>query len=262
MPYKDADKQAEARKRYEEKRKKQNGERHKVWTGIFYPDSAPPEDEWREAMSQMHVKIWVGPPHDKDAWTKADERKNPAHRAGTLKKKHLHYIAEYEVQVDLQTFLDDFAFLNGGHNVKYVRSLRSMVRYLCHLDDPDKAQYDRADVLTFGGADFDIVEQLGSHERHEALRAMRVFIRDNGIVNFCDFVDYCDECESAWSALLDDNSSYVIEKYIKSRRYKMQDAQRETERAAWLAGQARPVGPGVEISGGPGGAVGNTTPDA
>lgn len=137
-----------------------------------------------------------------------------------------------------------------------------MVRYLCHLDDPDKAQYDRADVITFGGADIDIVEQLGSHERHEALRAMRVFIRDNGIVDFCDFVDYCDECEAAWSALLDDNSSYVIEKYIKSRRYKMQDAQRETERAMWLAGQARPVGPGVEISRGPEGAGGNTTPNA
>ena len=236
MPYKDPEKKKEADKRADAKRKAKNGERHKVWTGIFYPDSAPPEDEWREAMSQMHTKIWVSPLHDKDVWTKADERKNPAHKAGTFKKAHYHYIDEYEVQVDLQTFLDDFAFLNGGHNVKYVRSLRSMVRYLCHLDDPDKAPYKREDVLTFGGADFDIVEQLGSHERHEALRAMRVFIRDNGIVDFCDFVDYCDECEQAWAALLDDNSSYVIEKYIKSRRYKMLDAQREAEREAYRRG--------------------------
>lgn len=227
MAYKDPEKQKEAQQRYEEKRKKQNGERHKVWTGIFYPESAPPENEWREEMSQQHVKIWVSPEHDADKWTESDEKKNPVHKAGMLKKSHRHYIVEYEVQVDLQTFLDDFTFLNGGHNVKYVRSLRSMVRYLCHLDDPDKAQYDKADVLTFGGADFDIVEQLGSHERHEVLKAMRVFIRDNGIVDYCDFVDYCDECESAWAALLDDNSSYTIEKYIKSRRYKLQEQQRE-----------------------------------
>ena len=161
MPYKDKDKQAEARKRYEEKRKKQNGERHKVWTGIFYPDSAPPEDEWREAMSQMHLKIWVSPPHDADEWTAADERKNPAHKAGTRKKNHRHYIAEYEVQVDLQTFLDDFAFLNGGHNVKYVRSLRSMVRYLCHLDDPDKAEYNYVkDVDYISGAAILLPRQL------------------------------------------------------------------------------------------------------
>lgn len=236
MPYKDPEKKKEADKRADAKRKAKNGERHKVWTGIFYPESAPPEDEWREEMSQKHVKIWVSPEHDADKWTVADAKKNAAHKAGTLKKNHRHYIAEYETQVDLQTFLDDFAFLNGGHNVKYVRSLRSMVRYLCHLDDPDKAQYDRDKVLTFGGADFDIVEQLGSHERHEALKAMRAFIRDNGIVDFCDFVDYCDEAEAAWSALLDDNSSYVIEKYIKSRRYKMQDAQRAAELEAYRKG--------------------------
>lgn len=229
MPYKDPEKKKAADKRADEKRKAKNGERHKVWTGIFYPDSAPPEAEWKETVSQMHVKAWVSPEHNADKWTPADERKNPAHKAGTLKKPHRHYVVEYETQVDLQTFLSDFAFLNGGHNVKYVRSLRSMVRYLCHLDDKDKAQYSRDDVLTFGGADFDIVEQLGSHERHETLKSMRAYIRDNHIDNFCDFVDYCDECESAWSSLLDDNSSYVIEKYIKSRRYKLQEERRELE---------------------------------
>ena len=239
MAYKDPEKQKEAQKKYEEKRKKQNGERRKVWTGIFYPDSAPPEAEWKEAMSQMHMKIWVSPPHDKDKWTESDEQKNPKHKAGSVKKNHRHFLAEYEVQVDRQQFLDDFAFLNGGENVKYVRSLRSMVRYLCHLDDPEKAQYDKADVLTFGGADLDLVEQLGTHERHEALKAMRVFIRDNNIVDFCDFVDYCDECESAWAYLLDDNSSYVIEKYIKSRRYKLRDAEQKAGFRDGVTGRKR-----------------------
>ena len=72
-------------------------------------------------------------------------------------------------------------------------------------------------------AELDLVEQLGTHERHEALKAMRRFIKAHNITNFCDFVDYCDDCESSWSQLLDDNSSYVIEKYIKSRRYKLMD---------------------------------------
>ena len=126
--------------------------------------------------------------------------------------------------------MQDFGFLNGPANVKAVKSLSSMVRYLVHADDPDKAQYKREDVKVFGGADPGIMDELGTHERHEALKAMRQFIRDNGIMDFCDFVDYCDECEITWAHLLDDNSSYVIEKYIKSRRYKLQEmARREPD---------------------------------
>lgn len=225
MPYKDKEKEKAAKQRYEEKRKQANGERRKVWTGLFYPDSAPPE--WRDMLSEEHQKVWVSPLHDNDVWTAADEKKDKAHKAGTAKKAHYHYIAEYEVQVDRDTFLKDFAFLNGPTNVKAVKSLRSMVRYLAHLDDPQKAQYDKADILTFGGAEVDLVEQLGSHERHEALRAMRKFIKENRITDYCDFVDYCDDCEATWAQLLDDNSSYTIEKYIKSRRYKLMEERQQ-----------------------------------
>lgn len=228
MPYKDKDKEREAKQRYEEKRRKQNGERHKVWMLVFYPDSVP--SEWRDLLAELHMKVWVSPLHDKDKWTAADEKKDPKHKAGTAKKDHWHLVAQYEVQVDRATFLADFGFLNGPQNVKVVKSLISMVRYLVHADDPDKAQYDKADVLTFGGAELDLVEQLGTHERHEALKAMRAFIREHNITDFCDFVDYCDECEITWAHLLDDNSSYVIEKYIKSRRYKLRDEMMELER--------------------------------
>lgn len=227
MPYADKKKEQEAKQRYEEKRKAENGTRHRVWTGLFYPDSAPPSDVWESEMSDKHLKIWVSPVHDSDKWTAADEQKDASHKAGTAKKNHHHYVVEYDSQVDKKTFLDDFAFLHGPANVKAVRSLRSMVRYLAHLDDPKKAPYRPEDILTFGGATLDVVNELGSEERHEALRAMRRYIRQNEIRNFCDFVDYCDDCEQSWARLLDDNSSYTIEKYIKSRRYKLLERMRD-----------------------------------
>ena len=62
--YKDPEKQKEAVKRAEEKRKQKNGERHKVWTLIFYPDSAP--SEWRDLLADKHLKVWVSPIHDRD----------------------------------------------------------------------------------------------------------------------------------------------------------------------------------------------------
>lgn len=228
MPYKDPEKQKEARKKYEEKRKAENGKRYKVWMLIFYPDSAP--KWWRDLLSDKHLPVWVSPLHDRDLWTDADEAEDQNHKAGTLKKPHYHLICMYEVQVDRQTFLDDFKDLNGPKNVKVCRNLISMVRYLVHADDPDKAQYSRDDVLTFGGADIDLVNQLGSHERREAIKDMIRYIKKHNIVDFCDFMDYCSDCEVTWWGLLVDNSSYVIEKYIKSRRYKLRDEMMEYER--------------------------------
>ena len=221
MPYKDPEKKKEADRRAEQKRKEREGSRHRAWLLIFYPDSAPAE--WRDMISDLQLPVWVSPLHNADTWTKADEKKDPKHKAETKKKDHWHLVAQYPDKVSREQFLADFGFLNGPANVKACKSLISSVRYLVHADDPDKAPYDKADVLTFGGAEIDLVEQLGTHERHEALKAMRAFIRKNNIVDFCDFMDYCDECESAWAYLLDDNSSYVIEKYIKSRRYKLRE---------------------------------------
>lgn len=218
MPYKDKEKAAEAQRRYEEKRK---GTRFSCWTLIFYEDSAPPT--WRDEVSDVHLPVWVSPLHDRDTWTAADEKKDARHVAGTPKKAHRHLICQYPQPVDRDTFLSDFAFLNGSTFVKNVRDLTAMVRYLIHKDDPQKAQYDRADVVVFGSAELDAIDAAGTGERHEMLRQMRRFIRANAIVDYCVFADYCDECEAAWARLLDDNSSYVIERYIASQRAMLRD---------------------------------------
>ena len=160
----------------------------------------------------------MSPVHDRDCWTAADERKNPEHSAGLLKKPHYHLVAEYPNPVSAEDFLKDFAFLQGSKYAERVRDKIPMVRYLIHKDDPNKAQYNEEDVSLFGGATLDIFEQLGTTERHIALREMRKFIVANNVVDFYQFVLYCDDCMESWSRLLDDNSCYVIERFIKSFR--------------------------------------------
>lgn len=229
--YKDPEKQKEAVKRAEEKRKQKNGERVRCWMLVFYPDSAPAD--WADQISGVHIPVWVSPLHDKDVWTAEDERKNQAHKAGQPKKPHYHLVAQYPEKVDRAEFLGDFGFLNGPENVKHVKSLISMVRYLAHRDDPDKAQYDRAAVRTFGGADAGLMDELGTHERHEILRSMRKYIREHNVLYFDEFVDYCDDCEVVWAHLLDDNSTYVIREYIKARAYRVEQ---ERKRAGYRDG--------------------------
>lgn len=207
---------SEAQKKAEEKYNKKRSPRHKAWTAIIYEDSLP--EGWKDELSNLHVQVWVSPVHDNDYWTAADERENKSHKAGTKKKSHRHLIIEYGTQVDRETFLNDIRVLNGSEFVKHVKRLNSLVRYLIHMDDPEKAPYKREEILTFGGANLDALEVSSLHDKHENLREMRRFIRANEITNFCDFYDYCDDCMQDWAYLLDDNSTYTIERYIHSLR--------------------------------------------
>lgn len=223
MPYKNPEKQKEAKRRYEEKRK---NTRFKVWTLIFYPDSAP--EYWPEMLSELHMPIWVSPLHDSDVWTQNDEKKNPEHKAGQKKKAHYHLVVEYENPIDLESVRSDFSCLNGASQIKNVRNKISMLRYLIHADDPKKAQYKIDDVQVFGNAAVDEITMLGSEQRHAELKKIRRYIVENGVVDFFEFCLYCDEYEDTWSRLLDDNSAYVVEKFIKSYRAHVMQQNRES----------------------------------
>lgn len=213
MPYKDPEKQKEAKRRYEQKRR---NARFKVWTLIFYPDSAP--KTWPDELSELHVPIWVSPLHDSDVWTENDENLNPAHKAGEKKKPHYHLVVEYPNSVSSEDVKQDFSILNGAGQIKRVRTKVAMLRYLVHLDDPEKAQYKISDIKTFCGADPDEINNLGTRQRHDELKKIRKYIYENGVVDFFEFCLYCDEYNDTWSRLIDDNSAYVVEKFIKSYR--------------------------------------------
>lgn len=217
MPYKDPEKQKEAQKRYEEQREK----RYTTWLFIFYEDSAP--SDWKSVLSELQVRFWVSPVHDRDVWTASDEKKNPEHKEGKLKKPHRHGIVQFEHSRTLAEVQDVIRVLNGPTNIKRCEDLSASVRYLIHKDDSAKAQYDRDDVLCFGGADPEALDSVGKAERYIELNRMRRFIREHDIVDLYRFVDYCDECESRWARLLDDSCIYPIERYIGSRRAAKKD---------------------------------------
>ena len=146
---------------------------------VFYEDQCP---EWREELDELGMPTLVSPSHDADEWTERDEKKNPKHKAGTLKEPHRHLLAMYDNPVSYDQVVKDFAFLKSK-NVKYVKSLPAMARYLTHMDSPDKAQYDPEGVCEFGGADWRDLCATTS-DKHLALREMRAFIRENNVVDF------------------------------------------------------------------------------
>ena len=213
MPYKDPEKAKEAKRKWEQENRGR-GTRHRVWMFVFYPDSA--DQDWREISDELGLPFCVSPLHDSDKWTARDERKNPQHKAGELKKPHYHGLVEYPQPVDYKQVKDDFSYLNTT-NIKYAKSKASMAAYLCHLKSMDKTRYAPEDVLEFGGANWhDWCSELD--DVHATMKEMRAFIRENAITDFCTFWDWCDDHNDEWSRALDLKCAYAIERYMKSYR--------------------------------------------
>ena len=229
MPYADKAKQREAQRKWE-KEHRGPGSKHRVWMGIFYPDTA--DQDWREMADELGLPFCVSPLHDKDAWTARDERKNPKHVAGQLKAAHYHFLVEYPHATTYEQVKEDFSFLKT-HSIKYAKSKASMALYLCHIGTKDKAQYDPAEVLEFGGANWhDWCGEL--EDVHALMCEMRAFIVENNVTEFDLFQDWCDANNDTWSRALDLKCAWAIGNYIERRRNRLKMEQvsewREMER--------------------------------
>lgn len=117
--------------------------------------------------------------------------------------------------------------LVGGVGLEVVQSLRGYARYLCHLDNPEKAQYDTAEVRCLCGADFATAINLVT-DKYKAVREMIEFCRDNNIVSFSDLLEYAMIDRYDWFRVLCDNGAVIMEKYLKSRSWTF-DRQKKDE---------------------------------
>lgn len=185
--------------------------RTRNWTIVLYPDSAPAD--WRSIIDNMHLEWIESPLHDRDI--NAD---------GSFKKPHWHIllmfggVKTYE-QVKELTDILNAPIPERCHNAK------AMVRYMIHMDNPDKAQYNQADIIPHGGVDIAELLRPSSSERYTIIGEMVNFIKDNDIIEFQDLVDYALRNEfDRWFPLLCDNSAYIVGQYIKSQRHRVQSA--------------------------------------
>lgn len=183
--------------------------RTRNWTCVVYPESAP--ERWREMLDDLHIEWVESPLHEFDA--NAD---------GEVKKPHWHVLLMFGGVKSYEQVLEVTDFLNCPapqrcHNAK------AMVRYMAHLDNPDKFQYKISDIVAHGGVDLAELLRPSSSERYSLIRDMCCYIRDNHITEFKDLMDYAMENHfDTWFPALCDNCSFVIQQYIKSERHGMQ----------------------------------------
>lgn len=173
---------------------------------VVYEDSAP--KIWRDIISNYHVPVYISPYHDRDI--------NPT---GEPKKPHWHVMFMFEGKKSLEQIREIFQSF-GGVGLEVVMSMRGYARYLCHLDNPEKAQYSVDDVVSYGGADYYSTIGLAL-DKYNAIAEMIDFVNEFNILYYSDLMTYARFNHFDWFRVLCDCGSYVVSSYIKENRKKI-----------------------------------------
>lgn len=184
-------------------------------TFLVYPDSAP--ENWIDILREQHVPFVVSPLHDKDE----DLSELDGDLCLVSKKAHWHVAVMCDGNKPLSYFVGLSKSVNGSASAWKIENLRSMLRYFCHMDNPEKYQYPVADLRSFCGASLDALYQLDGHELTEQIIRICKYISENRITSFkglCNslirhqefdwFHIVSRQCTLFFASLLRDNSSY------------------------------------------------------
>lgn len=162
--------------------------RSTCYTCLVYPDSAP--SNWLGALADLHVPAAVSPLHDRDVFQDG---------SGSLKKPHFHVVLKYaslkspsQAAYDFDRFGGVYPHLPNGTltdafiNECLVRVPSAMMRYLCHLDEPDhivKPLYPTDKVLTFSGLNY--IEEIQTETSYiTTISEICVYLNDHPSCSF------------------------------------------------------------------------------
>ena len=180
--------------------------RYRNYATVVYPDSAP--ENWQDIIAELKIPVFISPLHDKDKNANGED-----------KKPHYHVELLFD-GLKTKSQAEEVIKSFGGVGCEVVNSSRAYARYLCHLDNPEKAQYDIGEVKAYGGADYMTI--IGTMaDKAKAIREMLQFIEEEDVTCFADLMMHASIHRSDWFDCLINSGAYVIKEYIKSRTWKL-----------------------------------------
>lgn len=178
--------------------------RARVWAFIVWEESVD-YDRLCSVISELHTPAVISPLHDLDTYTEADvdgwKKRHEglswvtdrAHElidgevylpyVGEYKKPHYHVLVAWAGSKSYQQMWEYFSCL-GIRFFQKVESKGGYIRYLVHLDDPDKAQYSIDNIHSFGGIDLSALVTISQIDKLEMMGAVLSYIYDNRITSF------------------------------------------------------------------------------
>lgn len=181
--------------------------RVRTYATVVYPDSAP--EDWQSILAQNFVQAFISPLHDKDI--------NPT---GEPKKPHYHVLLMFDGKKTVEQATEIFSSI-GGVGCEIVKSTRGYARYLCHLDNPEKAQYEPTQVKSLCGADY--ISTIGlAIDKYTALGEMQDFCEQYNVMSFFALAKYARSHRPDWHRILCDCGSVFMREYLQSRKWSVE----------------------------------------
>lgn len=170
-----------------------------------------------DRLGMEHIEAFVSPLHDRDT--------NPD---GTQKKPHYHVMLMFDGKKSMAQ-IDEIRERCLGPNynkaTEDIGSPRGYARYLLHLDNPEKARYNREDVRELSGADYDAMISLPGDDV-KAIGDIMQYIREHDIRYYSDFMLLCRDKQPDWFRMLVSRKSYTVVEFIKSEAVRREREER------------------------------------
>ena len=205
--------------------------RAKNYALVVYPEDLPVDlqvdDKWIDVLKGMGHKLVVSPYHDKDV--------NPD---GSKKKPHYHVLLQsgrlWITFADLKDLVKNDFNGKGVAVPQKCSNSDGLKRYMTHIDNPDKYQYSKDDIRCYNGADVETAYKISEAGKKLAIYDILQFVQEHEeIRDFYQLLDYAmglkADGDSTWFDILLSNS-WIVERYISSRRNAIRDAEKEAER--------------------------------
>lgn len=182
---------------------KKKDDRVRNWAFIQYDDSAP--ENWRSILNDEKTPWVESPLHDADL-----------NATGEQKKTHRHIIMAFDSKKSFQQ-VQEISNKISGCKVEKVGNMKGYVRYLAHLDNPEKAQYNPDDIKCHCGFDKEMYLRKSSNEVRETLQNIFRFIRENDIQSYAEFIDMTiEQGLDEWFDIATLKNTLTIKEYIRS----------------------------------------------
>lgn len=176
----------------------------RYWTFLVYEDSAPAH--WRRSLQDSHVACAISPYHNMD-FTEVGEKKKP----------HFHVFAQWDGPTTLNNVCTLFGSIAANGVIQPVASARGMYRYLTHQDNPDKFQYNPADIIHMNG--FNPCDLISETDKNNIKWDIGQLIIQYNITEYNDLVELMfKEGMRDYYAVLTGNVMH-FSSFIKSRKY-------------------------------------------
>lgn len=175
------------------------------WTFVLYDDSCA--KDWEDYLNSTGVP-YAYAYHDKDKTEIGEE-----------KKAHYHVLICFDGPITYSNIMT-YAIRVGAANgvVQPVGSVRGMVRYFCHKDNPDKYQYSEDIIQCRNGFDPSDYFALTATQQKALKRKVINFIRDNEITEYAELIDWLENSDETDMFDIASQNTFFFTQYIKSKK--------------------------------------------